>query len=144
MANHASPLLAWREEQSLKDKEYVKVGDMPHNWASAEFLRLTSHLLALDRGDELHLFEGLPAEWARGGMVTRLKHIGTVFGALDLTLEVSPDGRRAKVTADLDRKNSTPPSALVIHLAGITGSDEVITLPPMFPLEREIAIGNQK
>ena len=33
---------------------------MPHNWASAEFIRLTVHLLALDRGDELHLLEGLP------------------------------------------------------------------------------------
>ena len=34
---------------------------MPHNWASAEFIRLVIHLLALDRGDELHLLEGFPA-----------------------------------------------------------------------------------
>lgn len=63
MANHASPLLAWREEQCLKGQEYREVGDMPHNWASAEFIRLAIHLLALDRGNELHLLEGLPAAW---------------------------------------------------------------------------------
>ena len=30
-ANHATPTLAWREEQSPVDKPYKKVGDMPHN-----------------------------------------------------------------------------------------------------------------
>ena len=62
-ANHATPVLDWREEQSLRGEKFRKVGDMPHNWASAEFIRLTVHLLALDRRDELHLFEGLPVEW---------------------------------------------------------------------------------
>ena len=62
-ANHAAPVLDWREEQSLHGAKFRKVGDMPHNWASAEFIRLAIHLLALDRGDELHLLEGMPAEW---------------------------------------------------------------------------------
>ncbi len=59
-ANHACPTLVWREEQSLVGESFRKVGDMPHNWASAEFIRLVVHLLALDRGDELHLLEGFP------------------------------------------------------------------------------------
>lgn len=29
--NHASPMLVWREEQSLKGEAFKKVGDMPHN-----------------------------------------------------------------------------------------------------------------
>ena len=33
-ANHASPLLCWREEQAQGER-FRKVGDMPHNWASA-------------------------------------------------------------------------------------------------------------
>jgi hypothetical protein len=44
-ANHAAPTGVWREEQSLKGEPIKKVGDMPHNWASAEFTRLTIHLL---------------------------------------------------------------------------------------------------
>ena len=64
-ANHASPTLLWREEQSLRGEKFRKVGDMPHKWASAEFIRLLVHLLALDREDELHLLEGflkIPAD----------------------------------------------------------------------------------
>lgn len=71
---------------------------MPHVSASAEFIRLTGHLLALDRGEELHLFEGLPAAWLRPGMVTRLNGLATPFGPLTLQLRVSGDGRTASLT----------------------------------------------
>ena len=94
-ANHAAPTLDWREEQSLKGEHFRKVGDMPHNWASAEFIRLTVHLLALDRGDEMHLLEGMPVEWLGPGMVTRLNGIATPFGPLHLTVQVQKDGRTA-------------------------------------------------
>ena len=74
--NHASPLLAWREEQMPRGPRPRAIcGDMPHNWASAEFIRLVRHLLVLERGDELHLFEGLPAAWIRPGTPTRVRGI---------------------------------------------------------------------
>lgn len=92
-ANHAAPTLVWREEQSLRGEPFKKVGDMPHNWASAEFIRLAVHLLALDRGEELHLLEGLPPEWTSPGMVTQLEGIATPFGPLHLTLKVDGDGK---------------------------------------------------
>ena len=95
-ANHASPTLVWREEQSLKGEKFKKVGDMPHNWASAEFIRLVLHLLALDRGSELHLFEGLPVEWMAPGMVTKLEGIATPFGSLRMELKIMRDGRSAR------------------------------------------------
>ena len=94
-ANHASPLLAWLEEQGLKSEPTRENGDMPHNWASAEFIRLAVHLLALDRGREMHLFEGLPPQWTRPGMVTRLDGIATPFGPLTCSLRVSEDGKSA-------------------------------------------------
>jgi hypothetical protein len=96
-ANHASPTLVWREEQSLKGEPFKKVGDMPHNWASAEFIRLVIHLLALDRGDELHLLEGFPPEWASPGMTTRLNGIATPFGPLDMRLQVDSAGETASL-----------------------------------------------
>lgn len=99
-ANHAAPVLAWREEQSLKGEKYKKVGDMPHNWASAEFIRLVVHLLALDRGDELHLFEGLPTEWTKPGMVTKLNGIATPFGKLTMELKVTADGKTATLRVE--------------------------------------------
>ena len=96
-ANHAAPNMVWREEQQpIDDPDRGKeVGDMPHNWASAEFIRLTSHLVALDRGSELHLFEGLPKKWVVPGKAIRLKGLYTPYGKLTLELSFSGDGKNA-------------------------------------------------
>jgi hypothetical protein len=103
-ANHASPLHNWREEMPMQTRPGEKFpysrggGDMPHVSASAEFIRLTGHLLALDRGDELHLFEGLPAAWLKPRMKTRLNGLATPLGSLTFQLQVSDDGRTASLT----------------------------------------------
>lgn len=112
-ANHAAPTLLWREEQSLKGEPFKKVGDMPHNWASAEFIRLVVHLLALDRGDELHLLEGLPREWTGSGMTTRLRGVATPFGPLHLTLQTDGKGKTARLTFKPLAANC---KAVVVHL----------------------------
>jgi len=129
-ANHASPTLVWREEQSLKGEKFRKVGDMPHNWASAEFIRLSIHLLALDRGDELHLFEGLPAEWTKHGMVTKLAGIATPFGPLSVELKVTDDGRTARLHVQPLADNSC--HGIVVHLSGWASDDKnaIIRLDP--------------
>ncbi|MEW6746808.1 MAG: hypothetical protein AB1486_29050 [Planctomycetota bacterium] len=115
-ANHACPLLCWREEQGLVDGPEDYVGDMPHNWASAEFIRLVRHLMILERGDELHLLEGLPQAWTRAGAVTRLIAVPTSFGDSSLSLAVSPDGTSAKLALDPPRRR--PPARLAVHLEG--------------------------
>jgi len=112
-ANHASPMLVWREEQSLRGEPFKKVGDMPHNWASAEFIRLTVHLLALDRGDELHLLEGLPREWTGPGMVTRLNGVATPFGPLALTVQADKKGQTVKLSIKPLAANC---KAVIVHL----------------------------
>ena len=114
-ANHAAPTGVWREEQSLKGEKFRKVGDMPHNWASAEFIRLTIHLLALDRGDELHLLEGFPRQWAGPGMITRLKGVATPFGPLDLTVQAAQDGKTATLEVKPLAANC---KAVIVHLPG--------------------------
>ena len=126
-ANHASPTLVWREEQSLKGEEFKKVGDMPHNWASAEFIRLTVHLLELDRGNELHLLEGFPSKWASKGMVTRLNGISTPFGPLYMELKVAADGNSARLK--VKEMEDCQLSKIVLHLKGLTGEDKTRELP---------------
>jgi len=111
--NHAAPTLVWREEQSLRGQPFKKVGDMPHNWASAEFIRLVMHLLELDRGNELHLLEGLPAEWTAPGMLTRLQGVATPFGPLDMTLQIDPRKRFASVSVAPLADNCR---AIIVHL----------------------------
>ncbi len=86
-ANHAAPMLVWDEEHSLAGEAHKRIGDMPHVWANAEFIRLVVHLLALERGDELHLFEGLPEEWVASSGRVELNGVVTRFGPLTLSLE---------------------------------------------------------
>jgi hypothetical protein len=112
-ANHAAPTLVWREEQSLRGEKFKKVGDMPHNWASAEFIRLTIHLLELDRGNELHLLEGLPAAWTGPGMTTRLNGVATPFGPLNMVLQIDRAGNMATLKV---KPLSGSCNAVIVHL----------------------------
>ncbi len=135
MANHASPTLVWREEQpviSVKSRQIT--GDMPHNWASAEFIRMIRHFIVLERGEQMHLFEGLPPSWIKPGMRTALKGVYTEFGILDVGLIISKDGKKADITADLDSSGHQPPSSVIIHLDVLKGAGKSITLKPVFPI----------
>jgi hypothetical protein len=113
-ANHASPLLAWREEQRPIDHpEPHYVGDMPHNWASAEFIRLILHLIVFERGDELHLFEGLPPTWLKPRAELVINKALTRFGEVSLKLKISEDGKIAML--DVVPPTRTPPTKVVVH-----------------------------
>lgn len=129
-ANHASPLYVWREEHNPRDLPRNFVGDMPHNWASAEFIRLVVHMLAIDRGDELHLLEGLPVEWLGAGMQTSLKAVATPFGPLTFSLDVAADGKTA--TLEIEPLSDAACRAVYVHLKGWgkAGGKELIRLDP--------------
>jgi len=63
-ANHAAPSRVWREEQTLttsRSSEYC--GDMPHNWGSAELIRLVRNALVIEKNGNLELFAALPSIW---------------------------------------------------------------------------------
>ena len=112
--NHACPLLCWREEQNPKGQKEKQVGDMPHNWASAEFIRMVRHLLILERGDELHLLHALPHAWTRPANVTKMLDIPTSFGPLSLTLEMAKEGSSATIEINPPRRD--PPKKIKVHL----------------------------
>jgi hypothetical protein len=69
--------------------------------------------LALDRGDALHLLEGLPREWLGPGMVTRLDGVATPFGPLHLELRVDRRGQTATLSVKRLAANC---AAIVVHL----------------------------
>jgi hypothetical protein len=112
--NHASPLLCWREEQNPQGQKEHQVGDMPHNWASAEFIRMVRHLLILERGDELHLLHGLPHAWTKASNKTKMLDIPTSFGPLSLILEMTEKGDSATIEITPPRRD--PPEKIKIHL----------------------------
>jgi len=113
-ANHASPLGAWREEQMPQGAREKYCGDMPHNWASAEFIRLVRNLLVLERGDELHLLEGLPRAWLKPGSITSVEGLATDFGPLDMVLYVDETLREATLLFSMPTRRA--PSRVAVHL----------------------------
>ncbi len=93
LANRAATTRVWREEHSLQSHPQVRyVGDMPHNWASAEFIRLVRNLLVMEIGDELHLLRGLPEEWIVAGKQVIVEETPTRFGPVSITVSADEDG----------------------------------------------------
>ena len=115
IANHATPVGGWVEEQSQKNAPAKTAGDQPHCWAAALFARLATSMLATEHNDTVHLLLATPPEWLRPGMVNRLDRLHTPGGPLSLTLTVSPDGRSAQLQL-------SPPAAgeVLLHTASLT------------------------
>ena len=112
---------------------------MPHNWASAEFIRLVRHLLVLERGNELHMLEGLPASWVAPGAVTRAKDIETAFGPMSLEVAAAADGRSVHIR--LTPPSRTPPAKIIMHLGTWAGRQGTLDLPTSGPVDREVPVG---
>ncbi len=140
-ANHASTMYNWREEHNPRDMYTRIVGDMPHNWASAEFIRLACHLLQLDRGTEMHLLEGLPQEWLGAGMHTSLKEVETPFGPLTMTLNVDANGEWADLTVEPLLSICT---AVIVHTGqwGQVDGKNIVKLKPNRQNKLRIKINN--
>lgn len=115
-ANHAAPTRVWREEQSLSATQHGQIcGDMPHNWASAEFIRLVRHLLVFERGEELELLPGLPAEWLVPGRRVYLERTPTRFGPVTLELTLGEHGR-GEVLVRREVRAERPAAAVRLYL----------------------------
>jgi hypothetical protein len=122
-ANHASLTRVWREEQSLKSTGTGQLfGDMPHNWASVEFIRLVRNLLVFERGDTLELLPGMPREWVKPGASLIVERTPTRFGPVSLTL-TSSDGISVALRIGFDTSWKRKPSACLLH---IPGASEVV------------------
>jgi hypothetical protein len=140
--NHASPQYCWREEQPLQDALVGSyVGDMPHNWASAECIRYMRHILALEDGATLRLLAGITQGNLAGGKPYVLHSTPTRFGRLDLNLE--PLDRKQGWRLSFRRGDGPAPAIVTLpvtladkfHLAGNEGvqvkhSGDQVTLDP--------------
>ena len=126
-ANHAAPTRVWREEQSLDATLHGHTnGDMPHNWASAEFIHLVRNFLVCERGDRLDLLAGLPSEWTRPGSVNRLRDTPTRFGKVSVSCRMAKDGA-GRVDARISSRTSQPLASMMLRLPPGTRKETVVT-----------------
>ena len=137
-ANHASTTRVWREEQPLSHTgDDTVFGDMPHNWASAELIRLVRNLLVFERHAGLQLLAGLPDDWLVPGEVVRIA-TPTAFGHVEV--EVAPtdaDGGTIGITTG---PGGARTGTLQLRVpAGtwqleVDGDVEVVTGPTLVPV----------
>lgn len=112
-ANHASPTGVWREEQPMRGAGHTAInGDMPHNWASAEFIRLVRNLLVFERGNDLLVLPAVPAKWlAQGKPISAATP--TRFGRV--RLEVRPGAPTGRIEVYLE-PGAVPVEHLYVHI----------------------------
>ena len=111
--NHATPLYCWREEQPLRGSLAANyVGDMPHNWASAECVLYLRHMLALEDGASLRLLAGIGEPELAAGEPFAISGSPTRFGRISLRLE--PLGRKRGWRLDFEREPGPAPVSIVL------------------------------
>jgi hypothetical protein len=111
--NHATPLYCWREEQPLRGSLVANyVGDMPHNWASAECVLYLRHMLALEDGASLRLLAGIGEPELAAGEPFEIAGSPTRFGRISLRLE--PLGRKRGWRLDFEREPGPAPVSVVL------------------------------
>ena len=126
-ANHAAPNRAWREEQALRDTHSADfTGDMPHNWASVEFIQLVRNLLVFEVSGGISLLRGLPEEWLptqENPLV--LEATPTKYGSVSIYLKVSEEGYDLIFER---RSGHSPPETVRLYWEGeILRSDVELT-----------------
>lgn len=117
-ANHASVSRVWREEQPLKGSPSpLTCGDMPHNWASAGFIRLVRNLLVFEKRGSLELLSALPNEWLpKKGDPLVLTDTPTRYGKISLS--VSCDGSASYTIKIALQPGCVKPEHLILHWKG--------------------------
>jgi hypothetical protein len=109
--NHATPLYCWREEQPTRGSVYAGyVGDMPHNWASAECLLYLRHMLALEDGRDLRLLAGIGEAERMTAEAWHLAGSPTRFGRVAQALEPENGGRAWRLR--FRRENGLAPASV--------------------------------
>ncbi|HEV3457550.1 MAG TPA: discoidin domain-containing protein [Thermoanaerobaculia bacterium] len=100
------PEVVWR------DPRYPGfLGDLPHAWVAAEYIRAVLDLLAYEREADhaLVLAAGVPASWARDGGVA-VAGLRTPYGTLSYTLAASRSWVRLRIAGGL----RVPPGGIAI------------------------------
>lgn len=117
--NHATPLYCWREEQPLRGSLVARyIGDMPHNWASAECVLYLRHMLALEDGPALRLLPGIGDIDLLPNEPYNLAGSPTRFGRVTLRLEPEDRGRAWRLA--FDRADGPTPAS--VRLPPMLGS----------------------
>jgi hypothetical protein len=102
----------WAEVVGREVRAPRFVGDMPHAWVGADFIRSALDLFAWEREKDgaLVLAAGIPSLWLRGGPGVAARGLRTPYGLLDYTLRNEKRGLRFSVAGP-----AMPPGGLALR-----------------------------
>ncbi|BBL76999.1 discoidin domain-containing protein [Methylomagnum ishizawai] len=106
--NHWAEVV-WRDPTAPKF-----IGDMPHAWIGAEFVKAVRSLYVYERDSDqaLVLAAGIPKDWLESESGVGVRRLPTGFGVLDYTLKRGGDGTlRLTLGGDL----TVPPGKIVVR-----------------------------
>jgi hypothetical protein len=100
--------IVWRDPRAPKF-----IGDMPHGWIAAGFVRAALALFAFERDDgALVLAAGVPLEWARAEQGVAIERLHTVRGPL--SYRIAAAGERSLVVT-IEAGTEVPPQGIVVR-----------------------------
>jgi len=108
------PEVSWRDPRTPRF-----IGDMPHSWVGAEYIRSLRALLVYERDSDrsLVLAAGIPARWVSEGQGVSVRRLPTEYGVVHFSLRQTAPG---EVALQLSGDLAMPPGKirLVSPLAG--------------------------
>ncbi len=103
---------AWAEVVGREERAPRFVGDIPHAWVGADFIRSCLDFFAWERDSDgsLVLAAGIPAAWLRGGHPVAVRRLRTPHGPLDYSLRREKQGLRFSIG-----RFSLPPGGIALR-----------------------------
>jgi hypothetical protein len=141
VANHASPLGTWLEEQLPKDLGTRTGGDASDATAGSLFILLLKEMIVTERADTLEILGGVPSSWYKPGARLRLDRVLTEYGPLSLDLRVSTDGE--KCTLAVGKIPRSKRCTLRIVLEGLKAAGFRYEDGAVLPEARDIQAGGE-
>ncbi len=109
----------WAEVVGKDARQPRFIGDMPHGWVAADFIRSTIDLFAFERSGGLVLAAGVDPKWLRGAGIA-VERLRTPYGPLSYRLRaaVAPPGHSGGYELDLAALLRVPPAGVTLMLGG--------------------------
>jgi len=94
------------------EKRYANNETIPHTWGGVNYALMLRHMLADERGDELHLLSAVPDWWLEKGRQIRAERLPTDFGEFSFVARGTDRG----VEVDVARPARSSPKRIVLYL----------------------------
>ncbi|MFD0714704.1 hypothetical protein [Paenibacillus sp. GCM10027626] len=114
--NHGTPLITWCEERGQEPGTNTCTGDRQHLWTPLAIVRVLRNSLLMEKGDILHLAQGIDREWLTSGQPVGVVAMNTHFGQVSYRLQFDKTQSIIQGTCSLTGTGSKRPAQTYLHV----------------------------